>query len=95
MPGLATLKLALLTLAACAAGQFTLHDVRGTPPAGFTHMGAAPAGQPITLRVGLASSNMAGLEAKLQSISHPGSAEYGKWLSAGTLSLLSELGYTC
>jgi hypothetical protein len=37
----------------------------------------------LTLRVGLASANISGLEATLQRISNPASPEYGQWLTAG------------
>jgi tripeptidyl-peptidase-1 len=83
MNGLLSLKLALLSLCALARASFVLHDSRGAPPSGFVHQGAAPADETITFRVGLTSSDVAGLEAKLQTISNPASSEYGQWLSAG------------
>jgi tripeptidyl-peptidase I len=73
-----------LTLAVTAAGSLIPYDSRSTPPAGFVHKGAAPASQSLTLRVGLASADVAGLETKLQSISNPTSDEYAQWLTAGT-----------
>jgi hypothetical protein len=54
----------------------------------YTHQGPASASQTLTLRVALASNNMAGLEAKLLDISNPASANYAKWLSACTYSLV-------
>jgi tripeptidyl-peptidase-1 len=83
MHGLASLKLALLTLCASASAQFVLHNSRAAPPSGYTHQGPAPAGQTLALRVALASNNIAGLEAKLLDISNPESPNYAKWLSAG------------
>jgi tripeptidyl-peptidase-1 len=81
----------ILCLAVAASGSLVLHDSRSTHPQGFAHHGAAPAAQVIKLRVGLASANTAGLEAKLQSISNPTSPEYGQWLTAGMCSVLHVL----
>jgi tripeptidyl-peptidase-1 len=89
MHGLASLKLALLALCASASAQFVLHNSRAAPPSGYTHQGPAPASQTLTLRVALASNNIAGLEAKLLDISNPASPNYAKWLSAGTYSLMT------
>jgi tripeptidyl-peptidase-1 len=85
---------ALLSLAVVASGSLVLHDKRDAPPAGFVHHGAAPSAQTITLRVGLASADTSGLEAKLHSISDPTSPEYSQWLTAGVcLSLCLCLSY--
>ncbi|KAF7290721.1 Family S53 protease-like protein [Mycena indigotica] len=77
--------LTLLPLLTSVSASFILHETRPSAPAGFTSQGKAPADQNVTLRVGLKSSNMAGLEAKLLSISTPGSADFRKWLSAEEL----------
>jgi hypothetical protein len=83
--------LALLHLAAAALATFVLHDSRPAPPVGYVHQGAAPLDHNITLRVALAWADAVGLEATLLNISHPASARYGQWLSAGW-SFDSELG---
>jgi hypothetical protein len=70
----------VLCLAVAASGSLVLHDSRPTPPHGFVHHGAAPTHQMLTLRVGLASANMSGLEATLQRISNPASPEYGQYV---------------
>jgi subtilase family serine protease len=75
--------ISLLSLVVVASGSHVPHASRPAPPTGFLHQGAAPEAQTITLRVGLASANTAGLEAKLRSISNPTSPEYGQWLTAG------------
>ncbi|KAJ6573098.1 Pro-kumamolisin, activation domain-containing protein [Mycena vulgaris] len=49
--------------------------------AGFLSQGLAPATERITLRVGLTSNNVAGLEQKLASISTPGRSNFRRWLS--------------
>ncbi|KAJ7659453.1 family S53 protease-like protein [Mycena rosella] len=61
--------------------NMVLHERRPAPPAGFVRQGIAPAAEMITLRVALASTNVAGLEAKLISVSTPGSSEFRQWLS--------------
>ncbi|KAJ7659446.1 subtilisin-like protein [Mycena rosella] len=58
-----------------------VHESRASPPAGFVRQGVAPAGEMFTLRVALTPNNVAGLEAKLMSISTPGSSEFRQWLS--------------
>jgi tripeptidyl-peptidase-1 len=78
---------ALLSLVGATAGALVPHDSRLAPLAGFIHQGTAPGSQTITLRVGLASANIAGLEQKLNSISNPTSSEYGQWLTAGKFSI--------
>ncbi|KAJ7702024.1 family S53 protease-like protein [Mycena olivaceomarginata] len=58
-----------------------LHERRTAVPSGFVRRGAAPANEMITLRVGLKSNDAAGLEAKLRSVSSPGSSDFRQWLS--------------
>lgn len=65
--------------ALCSA--MVLHDKRASAPKGFVNNGPAPPEQSITLRIALASNNIAGLESKLLTISDPSSADYGQWLS--------------
>ncbi|KAF7290031.1 Family S53 protease-like protein [Mycena chlorophos] len=64
------------------AGGLVLHESRHAAPAGFVNHGPAADSHTLTLRVGLASNNNAGLHDKLLSISTPGSTEYRQWLSA-------------
>jgi hypothetical protein len=78
--------LALLHLVTAASAAFVLHDSRAAPPAGYVHEGAAPLDHNITFRIALAWGDAAGLEATLWNISHPASARYGQWLSAGAFS---------
>ncbi|KAF7306473.1 Family S53 protease-like protein [Mycena indigotica] len=66
---------------AASAASMVLHERRSTVPAEFTNKGAAAANEVITLRVGLAQNNIAGLQDKLLSISTPGSSEFRQWLS--------------
>ncbi|KAJ7731311.1 family S53 protease-like protein [Mycena maculata] len=74
--------LALLSLvAAASAGTLVLHENRAAVPGGFVSQGPATASDIISLRVALASNNVAGLEAKLTSLSTPGSSEFRQWLS--------------
>ncbi|KAJ7464250.1 family S53 protease-like protein [Mycena galericulata] len=56
-------------------------EQRTTVPSGFFSQGAAPADYILSLRVGLAANNLAGLEARLTSLSTPGSPEFRQWLS--------------
>ena len=58
-----------------------VHERRDTVPSGFVKVGAAPASQTLTLRLGLRQGDMAGLQDKLMSVSTPSSAEYGQFLS--------------
>ncbi|KAJ6573391.1 family S53 protease-like protein [Mycena vulgaris] len=71
----------LSVAAAVVAGRMVVHERRPAAPAGFSSQGLAPATEMITLRVGLTSNNVAGLEAKLTSISTPGSSDFRQWLS--------------
>ncbi|KAK6988700.1 family S53 protease-like protein [Favolaschia claudopus] len=74
--------LTLLSIAvAVSAGSLVLHEHRTKAPSGFTSKGPAGDSHMLTLRFGLASNNMAGLEEKLLSISTPGSPGFRQWLS--------------
>ncbi|KAJ6467917.1 subtilisin-like protein, partial [Mycena sanguinolenta] len=75
----------LLTLlsivVAASAASMVLHEQRAAAPAGFFRVGPAPANEMITLRVALASANVAGLEERLKSIATPGTSNFREWLS--------------
>ncbi|KAJ6476999.1 family S53 protease-like protein [Mycena sanguinolenta] len=73
--------LAVLFVAAVSAGKMVLHESRAAAPAGFVSQGVAPAEDMLTLRVALASNNIAGLQDKLMSVSTPGSSEFRQWLT--------------
>ncbi|KAJ6535711.1 family S53 protease-like protein [Mycena capillaripes] len=77
------LQVAVLSVvvAASAPARTVVHERRLAVPHGFVRKGAAPANDMLTLRVALASNNVAGLEAKLASLATPGSAEFRQWLS--------------
>ncbi|KAF8189518.1 family S53 protease-like protein, partial [Mycena galopus ATCC 62051] len=64
-----------------SASSLVLHERRAAAPNGFVSQGAAPADQTLTLRVGLAANNLAGLQAKAAAVSTPGSPEFRQWLS--------------
>jgi hypothetical protein len=71
----------LSIVVAASAASMVLHERRTAVPSGFVRRGAAPANKMITLRVGLKSNDAAGLEAKLRSVSSPGSSDFRQWLS--------------
>ncbi|KAJ7112475.1 family S53 protease-like protein [Mycena epipterygia] len=73
--------LTVLSIVAAASAGMVVHESRAGVPAGFTRQGAAPANDMLTLRVALASNNVAGLEEKMMSLSTPGSSEFRQWLS--------------
>ncbi|KAJ7071363.1 family S53 protease-like protein [Mycena amicta] len=70
-----------LVAATSAASMMVLHERRATAPSGFTNQGAAAADEAITLRVGLAPNNLAGLQDRLLAVSTPGSSDFRQWLS--------------
>ncbi|KAJ7056945.1 subtilisin-like protein [Mycena amicta] len=72
-----TLSIAL----AVSASSLVLHEHRNVPPPGFKSNGPVPDSHMLTLRLGLASNNIAGLKDKLQSISTPGNPDFRQWLS--------------
>ncbi|KAF7368073.1 Family S53 protease-like protein [Mycena sanguinolenta] len=75
----------LLTLlsivVATSAGPMILHEELAAAPADYVRVGVAPANEMISLRVALASNNLAELEEELRSIATPGSGNFRKWLS--------------
>ncbi|KAF8145773.1 family S53 protease-like protein [Mycena galopus ATCC 62051] len=74
--------LTFLSVAVTASAvSMVLHEQRPEAPAGFVRVGAAPASEAITLRVGLKSNNVAGLEEQLRSVATPGSSNFRQWLS--------------
>ncbi|KAJ7024070.1 family S53 protease-like protein [Mycena alexandri] len=74
--------LTVLSILACAsAGPMVVHESRSAPPPGFVRQGVAPDNTMLTLRLALASNNVAGLEEKLMSLATPGSSEFRQWLS--------------
>lgn len=86
------LSLSKSLLALCAIAMSTsammLHEKRSSIPSGFVSNGPAPTDQSITLRIALASTDMAGLQSKLLTISDPASAEYGNWLSQAEVRII-------
>ncbi|KAJ7135549.1 family S53 protease-like protein [Mycena epipterygia] len=75
------LLIVLSIVAWASAGPMIVHESRSAPPLGFVRQGVAPDNTMLTLRVALASSDVAGLEAKLLSLATPGSPEFRQWLS--------------
>ncbi|KAJ7917387.1 family S53 protease-like protein [Mycena leptocephala] len=74
--------LTVLSIVACAsAGPMVVHESRSAPPPGFVRQGVAPDNTMLTLRLALASNDVAGLEEKLMSLATPGSSEFRQWLS--------------
>ncbi|KAJ7333493.1 family S53 protease-like protein [Mycena albidolilacea] len=71
----------LSIVVAISAASMVLHERHTAIPSGFALRRSAPDDEMITLRVGLKSNNVAGLEAKLRSVSNPGSPDFRKWLS--------------
>jgi hypothetical protein len=86
MNSLIRLTLAVLSLSTLVSASCGLQDNRAAQSNGYTHHGAAASHQSIMFRVGLASSDIPGLETRLLSISHPESSECSQWLSAGKVS---------
>ncbi|KAJ6619107.1 Pro-kumamolisin, activation domain-containing protein [Mycena sp. CBHHK59/15] len=70
-----------LSIIALSAGRLVVHGSRAIAPPGFVSGGAAFAGDMLTLRVALASNNIAGLQDRLMTLSTPGSSEFRQWLS--------------
>ncbi|KAJ7870933.1 subtilisin-like protein [Mycena olivaceomarginata] len=66
---------------AVSARRMAVHESLAAAPGSFVSQGAAPATDMLTLRLALAPNNIAGLQAKMMSISTPGSSEHRQWLS--------------
>jgi tripeptidyl-peptidase-1 len=64
-----------------SAGPLVVHESRSAPPPGFVRQGVAPENTMLTLRLALASNDVAGLEEKLMSLATPGSSAFRQWLS--------------
>ncbi|KAJ7636584.1 subtilisin-like protein [Roridomyces roridus] len=75
--------LGLFVAALCTTGlgRTVVRERRATAILGFVNHGPAHPTQMLTLRLGLAPNDAAGLDAKLASISTPGSPEFRQWLS--------------
>ncbi|KAJ7448642.1 family S53 protease-like protein [Mycena galericulata] len=71
-----------LMIAVVSARRMVVHESLAAAPGSFVSQGAAPATDMLTLRLALAPNNIAGLQAKMMSISTPGSSEHRQWLSA-------------
>ncbi|KAA1475900.1 family S53 protease [Dentipellis sp. KUC8613] len=56
-------------------------EKRDSAPRNFVAVGAASPDHPLSLRIGLAQSNFAGLEKALYDVSTPGNSKYGQHLS--------------
>ncbi|KAJ7159981.1 family S53 protease-like protein [Mycena crocata] len=82
--------LSLLALVAACAGRMVVHESRHAAPAGFVRHGVAPPSEMISLRVGLAANNVAGLREKLMSIATPGSSDFRQWLSMGEVKAFAQ-----
>ncbi|KAJ6567134.1 subtilisin-like protein [Mycena capillaripes] len=72
---------ALLASAKPLSDSLIVLERRDAVPAGFVHVGAAPAEQVINLKVNLVQNDLAGLEAALYNAAVPTSPSYGQWLS--------------
>lgn len=69
------------SVCSAAASSMIVKHSRQAVPSTFVVKGPAAANDSITIRMALTSNNKEGLQQKLQSISNPSSADYGKWLS--------------
>lgn len=77
---------------AVSARRMVVHESLAAAPGSFVNQGAAHVTDMLTLRFALAPNNIAGLQAKMMSISTPGSSEHRQWLSAAeVLDLLAFL----
>ncbi|KAF8209685.1 peptidase S8/S53 domain-containing protein [Mycena galopus ATCC 62051] len=65
-----------------SARNMVVHESLSAAPGSFVHQGAAAPTDMLTLRLALAPNNIAGLQAKMMSISAPSSSEYRKWMTA-------------
>ncbi|KAF7328158.1 Family S53 protease-like protein [Mycena venus] len=63
------------------SGSLVVHESRRAAPTGFFSQGPAPVTDILTLRFGLTSNNLSGLQEKLVSISTPGNSDFRQWLS--------------
>jgi tripeptidyl-peptidase-1 len=84
----------LSLVAVVSAGRMVLHEHHASPPTGFKSQGPAPGSEIITLRVGLTSNNITGLQDKLLSVSMPGGSEFRQWLSIEDVRTKFYLWYT-
>jgi hypothetical protein len=84
------LLLPLASTAASRAHSAILHERRDNAPSGFFSIGPAPTDQILTLHLGLAQSNISGLEQRVLAVSTPSSSEYGKFLTKEEVTLVSQ-----
>ena len=91
------LSISLLHLAALLAfvaanplsrRSMAVHETRAAVPTGFARAGTVSPSEQITLRIALANTDMAGLEAQTYAVSDPASATYGQHLTAEQVRLL-------
>ncbi|KAJ7491686.1 peptidase S8/S53 domain-containing protein [Mycena galericulata] len=70
--------------AAAKQGSWSMvvHETRAKPARGFVYSGLASSATELTLRVGLRSNNITGLEEALYAVSDPASALYRQYLTA-------------
>lgn len=72
---------ALLSSTTVWAASHIVHEKRDSVPAGFTLLSPAPAEQTLNMRINLAMSDQAGLQAALDQASSPTSATFREWLT--------------
>lgn len=77
----AALLLLLVNAKPLGVRDTVVHARRESIPKGFVKVGPAPAGQTLTLQLGLQQGNIQGLEERLMAVSTPSSPDYGKFLS--------------
>lgn len=63
-----------------------VHESVAAVPSGFAHAGSVSPDQQITLRIALAQSDIAGLQAKTYAVSNPANALYGQHLTVDEVS---------
>ncbi|KAK7000195.1 family S53 protease-like protein [Favolaschia claudopus] len=81
MAFLCLLTVVVSSVVAASSNSLVFHEHRAHAPPGFTSHGRVSDGHILTLRFGLTSNNIAGLQDKLLSISTPGSRDFRQWLS--------------
>ncbi|KAJ7436000.1 family S53 protease-like protein [Mycena galericulata] len=69
-------------LGAAAKPSMVVHETRAEPARGFVYSGLASSATELTLRIGLKSDNITGLEEALYAVSDPASSLYRQYLTA-------------
>ena len=77
----ALLASASLAVAGPAGSRFGVHESRASAPEGFAHVGPAPTGQLLSMRLNLRMNDIEGLENALNAASDPKSATFRQWLT--------------